>query len=124
MPFPAVDQLPSGIIRASFDPPRCVLLVQFDLPFSNNTETDKLRQALKPQDRGKKYGVFGLPPGQIDHIPVQKRIQITATPATKAFGFDTYDAAEDKYEQLAKTDAGKPSVKRGMAGLRQIGKAE
>jgi len=123
MPPPTrLDETPAGWIRGSFGG-RVVFLIDSFLPLSRDAETMKLTTELPVGDVDKQYWVFSVPKNFLRIISdVFTVVQVNL--AVKAFGFDSYDDAEQKYEYLAKPDSGVPSVKRGLGGLLQIGRKD
>lgn len=123
MPAPTkLNQTPVGWIRGSFGG-RTVFFIDSLLPLSRDVETMKLADELPVGDVDKQYWVFSVPKPFLD-VTGDTFTVVQVNPGIKAFGFDSYDDAEAKYEDLAKLDAGKPSVKRGIKGLLRIGKRD
>ena len=115
------SDLPLGIIRSSFGG-RLVWLIDTELPFAQNTPVMTLADTMTASDKAKRYWVFSSVKSAHDKTNGDYTISLPNPHAVKSAGFDTYDEAEEQYETWAKSDAGKPSAKRGLAGLQNIGK--
>lgn len=114
------SDLPTGVIRASFGG-RLVWLVDSQLPFAQNTQVMTLADTMTASNKAKRYWVLNSVQSAHDKTGKEYTISLPNPHQVKSAGFNTYDEAEEQYEVWSKSDAGKSSVKKGLAGLRQIG---
>ena len=122
MPPPTkLNETPAAWIRGAFGG-RVVFIVESVLPFAKDVETMKLAAELPVGDESKQYWVFSVPNAFLDITGATFTV-LQVNPGIKALGFNDYDDAEQQYENWALPDAGKP-VKRGLAGLQQIGRED
>lgn len=122
-----INHLPAGWVRVSYGGGRCVGLFMRNLPFAaGNAESKKWLARLGAADKDKPFVVVSMPDAYHDYDSKTGGYGVTmAVPAqVKVSAFTTWTAAENAYEALAKGDAGKSSIKKGLAGLFRIGRED
>ena len=118
-------ELPAGVIRSSFGA-KVVMLVDSKMPFAKNTEILKLADAMPFEERPFRYWVFSMPKEVLEKNDRTLTISLPNSNVVKSFGYNTYDAAEERYVELSNTENGKDITVRGLGFVesKKLGKED